>query len=70
LANVSALSTGWQMFEQLIMMYNKTNMVGKMGTCAFMPLLHNVLACTYVSEAFDAKGGKVPEDQQLVEAAQ
>ena len=45
------------------------NMVGKMGACALVPLLHNVLACTYASDAFDPKGGEVPEDQQLIEAA-
>ena len=41
-----------------------------MGACALMPLLRNVLACVYASDAFDPKGGKVPEDQQLIEVAQ
>jgi hypothetical protein len=66
LPTISTLTIGKQALKQLIVIYKETNLAGKVDACAIMSLPHNLLAYGNASDALDLKGGKVPEDQELI----
>ncbi len=63
---ISTSTIGRQALKQLIVTCKETNLAGKVDACAIVPLLCNLLAHGDVSDALDPKGGKVPEDQELI----
>ncbi len=66
MAPVTALCFNGQLFKQLIVACQETNLVGKVDTLTFMPLPHNLFTHIDMFQLFDAECHKVSQDSELV----
>jgi len=56
----------WQLFKQLIVACDESNLAGEVHTCTLMELPRDLFACGDACPPFDTEHSVVPQDHQFV----